>query len=103
MSAGFAFSLVQRGLLSSTVSLPPIRCSSSFVIVAKVIPGPQVFRLSDDERELACPSYIEADWCSEEECKVEVVNCLASTDYLLDPHTAVAVAVARRRRTPQVE
>merc|ERR1712037_850957 len=25
----------------------------------------KVFRLSDDERKLACPSYIEADWCSE--------------------------------------
>ena len=102
LSAGFAFSLGQRELLSSTMILPPIRCFFSFVIIAKVIPGRQVFRLSDDERKLACPSYIEADWCSEEDCKVEVVNCLTSTDYLLDPHTAVAVAVARRCGTPQV-
>ena len=102
LSAGFAFSLGQRGLLSSTVSLPPIRCFCSFLVVAKVIPGRQVFRLSDDERKLACPSYIEADWCSEEDCKVEVVNCLTSTDYLLDPHTAIAVAVGRRCRTPLV-
>ena len=41
-----------------------LRCS-------EVIPDDdQVFRLSVEERKLACPSYIEADWCSEEDCKV---------------------------------
>ena len=62
----------------------------------------QVFSLTEEERELVCPSYIEADWCSEEECKKEVVRSLSSTDYLLDPHTAVAVAVARRCRRTKV-
>merc|ERR1712192_319744 len=38
----------------------------------------KVFRLSDEERKLACPSYIEADWCSEEDCKAEVINSLSS-------------------------
>ena len=62
----------------------------------------QVFSLTEEERELVCPSYIEADWCSEEDCKKEVVRSLSSTDYLLDPHTAVAVAVARRCRRTKV-
>jgi len=62
----------------------------------------KVFSLTEEERELVCPSYIEADWCSEEDCKKEVVRSLSSTDYLLDPHTAVAVAVARRCRRTKV-
>ena len=100
LNAGFAFSLGRSGWLSSTVSLPSTRWVSSF-FVAGVTPC-QVFRLSDDEQKLVCPSYIEADWCSEEDCKAEVTSSLSSTDYLLDPHTAVAVAVARRCRTPKV-
>ena len=55
-------------LATNKVFLVP-RCS-------EVIPDGQVFRLSDEERKLACPSYIEADWCSEEDCKAEVVNSL---------------------------
>ena len=76
--------------------------SEELSFVGKISILGQVFSLTEEEREVVCPSYIEADWCSEEECKKEVVRSLSLTGYLLDPHTAVAVAVARRCRRTKV-
>lgn len=64
----------------------------------------RAFQLTEEELELVRPPHLKTDWCSEEDCKAEITASFASSGYLLDPHTAVAVAVGRRVRTaaPQV-
>ena len=43
---------------------------------------------------------IESDWASEAECKKTLKTCFEQNNYLLDPHTAVALNVALKR-TPK--
>ena len=59
----------------------------------------RAFQLTEEELELVRPPYLKTDWCSEEDCKAEITASFARSGYLLDPHTAVAVAVGRRVRT----
>jgi len=59
----------------------------------------KMFQLSEEEKAVACPAFILAGWCTEDSCKEEIGSSLASTGYLLDPHTAVAVSVAKKFRT----
>ena len=42
---------------------------------------------------------MDSDWTSEDECKTTIKSCFEENNYLLDPHTAVGLNVARKRAT----
>ncbi len=42
-------------------------------------------------------TVIEPGWASEAECKTTIKTCFEQNNYLLDPHTAVALNVALKR------
>lgn len=43
-------------------------------------------------------SFIDCDWASEDECKATIKTCFEEHNYLLDPHTAVGLNVAEKRK-----